>query len=373
MPAADRATAVLTVDLAAIVGNFRILQRRFSGREVAISLKADAYGVGAAPVGAALWRAGARRFFVATLDEGIALRRSLPSASIAVLHGLTSGPVAEFLHYDLLPVHNSIAEIDAWLAEAPGRAAGLHLDTGMARLGMPADEVAALASSGRLRGLPLAFVMSHLGCSDEPENPLNAQQRDRFVEACRALAVPDGVPRSLVASSGVFLDPSFHLDIARPGAALYGIAPTAGRPNPMRPAIRLSGKILQLRYVDSDSTVGYGATHRMTRAGRVATIGAGYADGVLRALGNRGHVLVDGRRAPVVGRISMDLLTIDVTDLPEPAVRPGSSVDLIGPGNEIDAVAAAAGTIGYELLTRLGPRLSRHYLADATSAEGSAA
>ncbi len=373
MPAADRATAVLTVDLAAIVENYRILQRRFAGREVTVSLKADAYGVGAAAVGPALWRAGARRFFVATLDEGIVLRGLLPSASIAVLHGLTTGPVAEFLRHDLLPVHNSIAEIDAWLAEAPGRAAGLHLDTGMARLGMPPDEVAALAASGRLRGLPLAFVMSHLGCADEPDNPLNAQQRDRFVDACRALDVSAQVPRSLVASSGLFLDDSYHFDIARPGAALYGISPTPSRPNPMRPAIRLTGKILQLRYVDTDSTVGYGATHRMTRTGRVATIGAGYADGVLRALGNRGHAIVDGRRVPMVGRISMDLLTIDVTELPDDAVQPGRSVDLIGPGNDIDTVAASAGTIGYELLTRLGPRLERHYLAADASAAGNAA
>ena len=373
MPAADRATAVLTVDLAAIVENYRILQRRFAGREVAISLKADAYGVGAAQVGTALWQAGARRFFVATLDEGIALRTTLPSASIAILHGLTTGPVAEFLRYDLLPVHNSTGEIDRWLAEAPGRSAALHLDTGMARLGMPANEIEALANAGRLRGLPLAFVMSHLGCSDEPHNPLNAVQRDRFVEACGKLAIPSSVARSLVASSGIFLDGSYHFDIARPGAALYGIAPTNGQPNPMRQAVRLSGKILQLRYVDTDSTVGYGATHRMTRAGRVATIGAGYADGVLRALGNRGHAVVDGHLVPVVGRISMDLLTIDVTDLPEESVQPGRSVDLIGPGYDINEAANDAGTIGYELLTRLGPRLAKRYLAADAAAEGNAA
>jgi alanine racemase len=373
MPAAERATAALTVDLAAIVENYRILQRRFAGGEVAVSLKADAYGLGAASVGASLWRAGARRFFVATLDEAIALRAQLPSAAIAVLHGLTSGPAAEFLRYDLLPVHNSIAEIDAWLAEAPGRPAGLHLDTGMARLGMPADEVAALAGSGRLRGLPLAFVMSHLACADDAFHPLNALQQGRFVAACAALAIPDPVPRSLVASSGIFRDTSCHFDIARPGAALYGISPTPGRPNPMRPVVRLSGKILQLRYVDTDSTVGYGATHRMTRAGRVATIGAGYADGVLRALGNRGHAVADGHRVPVVGRVSMDLLTIDVTGLPEEAVQPGASVDLIGPGHDIDEFAAAAGTIGYEVLTRLGPRLARRYLPDGEPAREDAA
>jgi len=373
MPAADRASSVLTVDLASVVENYRILEGRFAGREVAVSLKADAYGVGAAPVGTALWQAGARRFFVATLDEGISLRTTLPSASIVILHGLTTGPAAEFLRYDLLPVHNSIDEIDRWLAEAPGRSAGLHLDTGMARLGMPAYEIEKLANAGRLRGLPLAFVMSHLGCSDQPDNPLNARQRDLFVEACRKLAIPAAVPRSLVASSGIFLDGSYHFDIARPGAALYGIGPTTGQPNPMRQAIRLSGKILQLRYVDTDSTVGYGATHRMTRAGRVATIGAGYADGVLRALGNRGHAVVDGHRVPMVGRVSMDLLTIDVTDVPEKSVQPGCSVDLIGPGNDIDAAAADAGTIGYELLTRLGPRLAKRYLPADAAAEGNAA
>jgi alanine racemase len=364
MPAADRATAVLTVDLAAIAENYRILQRRFAGREVAISLKADAYGLGAAEIGPTLWRCGARRFFVATLDEGITLRAHLRSASIAVLHGLAGGPAAEFLRHDLLPVHNSIAEIDVWLADAPGRPSALHLDTGMARLGMPADEVRLLAASGKLRALPLAFAMSHLACSDEPAHPLNPTQRTRFLDACAALAIARDVPLSLVASSGIFLDPAYHFDIARPGAALYGIAPLAGTPNPMRAVVRLSGKILQLRHVDSDSTVGYGATHRMTRAGRVATIGAGYADGVLRALGNRGYAIAGGRRVPVVGRISMDLLTIDVSELPDGAVQVGQSVDLIGPGNDIDAFAAQCGTIGYEILTRLGLRFARRYLPD---------
>ena len=365
MATTDRATAVLTIDLAAVAENFRSLRQRFAGGALGAAVKANAYGLGAAQVAPALWRAGARIFFVATLDEGIALRAQLGDAQIAVLHGLTTGPAEEFLAHRLLPVHNSIAEIDAWLAAAPDIPSALHVDTGIARLGMPAREVEMLAETKRASALTLAFVMSHLACSDEADHPLNAIQRDRFLAACAALAVPAEVPRSLVASAGIFLNGSYHFDLGRPGAALYGIGVQADCPNPMRPVVRLSGKILQLRDVDRDSTVGYGASHRMTRPGRVATIGAGYADGVLRALGNRGYAVAGGRRVPVVGRVSMDLLTIDVTDLPDAIVRPGLFVDLIGPGNDLDALATQAGTTGYEMLTLLGTRYARQYLPDA--------
>jgi alanine racemase len=365
MAITDRATAVLTIDLAAVADNFRFLRERFTGSELGVAVKANAYGLGVDRVAPALWRAGARLFFVASLDEAIALRNVLNDARIAALHGLTSGPAEEFLRHRILPVHNSIAEIDAWLTAAPAEPSALHIDTGIARLGIPPHEVEILAATQRAAGLPLAFVMSHLACSDEPGHSLNALQRDRFLAACTALAVPAAVPRSLVASAGIFLEPDFHFDLGRPGAALYGIRPHSGRPNPMRPVVTLRGKILQLRYVDRDSTVGYGATHRMTRPGRVATIGAGYADGLLRALGNHGYAVAGGQRVPVVGRVSMDLLTIDVTDLPDALVRPGQFVDLIGPDNDLDALAVQAGTIGYELLTLLGPRYAREYLPDA--------
>ncbi|MEX1108289.1 MAG: alanine racemase [Dongiaceae bacterium] len=364
MATTDRASAVLTIDLAAVAENFRILRQRFAGSALGVAVKADAYGLGAAQVAPALWRAGARLFFVATLDEGIALRSTLADAHIAVLHGLTTGPADAFVEHRLLPVHNSIAEIDAWLAATSGLPSGLHIDTGIARLGMPPREVEMLAGTKRMAGLALDFVMSHLACGDDPVHALNVQQRDRFRDACAALAIAASVPRSLVASAGIFLDPSFHFDLGRPGAALYGIGTQSDRPNPMRPVVTLRGKILQLRDVDSDSTVGYGATHRMTRPGRVATIGAGYADGLLRTLGNRGYAVAGGRLVPVVGRVSMDLLTIDVTDLPDAIVRPGQFVDLIGPGNELDALATQAGTTGYELLTLLGSRYARQYLPD---------
>jgi alanine racemase len=239
----------------------------------------------------------------------------------------------------------------------------IHVDTGMARLGLPAAEVARLAAApDLLAGIALGAVLSHLACADEPAHPLNPQQLTAFR---RMLAQLPRAPASLAASSGIFLGSDYHFDIARPGAALYGVNPTPARPNPMAQVIRLKGRILQVRDVDRGTTVGYGAAQRMERPGRLATIAIGYADGWLRSSSNRGSVSIAGQRVAVIGRISMDLLTLDVTGIDPALTQPGAFVDLIDEQHGVDAVAAAAGTIGYEILTALGRRHHRIYRGGA--------
>lgn len=233
----------------------------------------------------------------------------------------------------------------------------------MNRLGLDAGAVAALATDpARLGGLRIALVMSHMACADEPDHGKNAEQLSAF----RALqARLPAAPRSLAASSTLFLGGDYHFDLVRPGAALYGLNPQPDRPNPLAPVVRLSARILQVRDVDTPMTVGYGATHRFTAKGRIATVAAGYADGLFRSLGNRGFGFIEGVRVPVVGRISMDLTTFDVSALAPEVARPGALVELIGPGHDADALAAEAGTIGYEVLTSLGARYLRSYCGGA--------
>lgn len=337
--------AELTVDLSAIVSNWRLLGVRH-GAPVAGVLKADGYGLGAAPVGQALAAAGCRHFFVAQLQEGLALRQALgPGPMVAVLNGFP--PVADG-DAGLTPVLNSLAELRAH----GGQDAILHVDTGLARLGLPPEEWGAAAGTPGLR-----FVMSHLACADEPGHPLNTAQAQRFAEA-RTLF--PGVPGSLAASSGLFLGPEFRSDLGRPGAALYGLNPTPGQPNPMRPVLTLMAPVLQVRAVPPGTAVGYGATWVAERSSRVATVAAGYADGYPRALSGKAKASFQGQPVPLIGRVSMDLLTFDVTAVP--ALQPGDRLELIGPGLPPDELGFLAGTIGYEILTSLGARYRRRYL-----------
>ena len=357
----EGAGAVLEVDLAAIVANWRDLCARHPSGPVAGVVKADAYGLGAQAVAPALAAAGCRHFFVATAAEAAALRPLLPGALLAVLNGLTPGTEDAVLAHGLVPVLGSLAELDAWTACA--RRAGrrlpamLHVDTGMARLGLAPAELDALAAApSRLDGIDLRYVLSHLVASEAPGEAINAAQARRFAAAC-ALLPP--VPRSLANSSGILLGADFGSDLARPGAALYGINPTPGRPNPMRPVARLTARVLAVRDLPAGGTVGYNATWTAARASRVATAAIGYADGWHRAQSNRGAAVFDGRPLALVGRVSMDLTTFDATD--HPGVVPGAWLDLIGPARPVDAVAEAAGTNGYEVLTSLGPRIRRRY------------
>ena len=348
--------ARLTIDLAALAANWRQLAE---GRRVGAAVKADGYGLGAPPVSRALLAAGCRHFFVAHLAEGVAVRAAIgPGPMIAVLNGFPPDhPEAG----DLIPVLNGLPDIAAWTTAARQASrplpAILHIDTGMARLGLDAGELDRVAADhGLLAGLDLRYVMTHLACADAPEHPLNARQATRFAAACARLPP---LPRSFANSSGLFLGPDFASDLGRPGCALYGINPTPARPNPMRQVVGLEAPILQIREIPAGTPVGYGASWTAPRPSRIATVAAGYADGYLRALSGRATGILAGRPVPLVGRVSMDLITFDVTDVPLPA--PGDRIGLIGPGQTPDDLATAAGTIGYEILTSLGARYRRDY------------
>ncbi len=355
------AAALLEIDLDAIAANWRLLRERHPSGAVAGVVKADGYGLGAREVAARLHREGCRHFFVAHLGEALEIRDLLPDGMLAVLNGLIPGTEAEYAATGILPVLGSLAEVDAWSAQARrvGRIlpALLHVDTGMSRLGLDPRELAVLQSDhARLDGIALRYLMTHLVSSEIPDDPMNQRQLGRFAEA-RA-----GLPRaaaSLANSSGIFLGEKFASDLARPGAALYGINPTPGRPNPMRPVVRLLARVMQVRDIAAGETVGYNGTWRADRPSRIATVGVGYADGWHRAHSGRGAAFFDGRPVPLVGRVSMDLTTYDVTARPDIGV--GDHLELIGPSVPPDTVAEAAGTNGYEVLTSLGRRFARVY------------
>ena len=363
IPHSERADAQLTVDLDALTRNYRLLKSRIGDARCAAVMKADAYGLGMREVVKSLIRAGCDTFFVATLDEAMALREKIPAVFIGVFNGVTDAHHQLFKEHRLTPVINTLGQLATWRALASGtppHAAILHVDTGMCRLGLTPGEVALLADEpDRLSGVDVVLTMSHLACAEDGDNPMNEAQRRSFVSAREKLPP---APASLANSSGIFLGPDFHFQTVRPGAALFGINPTPGRENPMAEVVRLRAKIIQVRDVDSSQTVGYGAVHRVTAPSRIATIPVGYADGLLRNLGGRGMAAIGDTLVPIVGRISMDLVTLDVTALPATAARPGVMVDLIGGPLPLDSVAASAGTIGYEMLTRLGHRLHRRYL-----------
>ena len=367
----DTATAILTVDLGALADNWQMLNRMFAGADLGGVVKADAYGVGVKQAAPALWQAGCRTFFVATIDEGAELRRLLPESAIHVMGGLLGATEPTFIEHGLVPVLNSLGEIEAWgrfcRKQNSRFDADIHIDTGMCRLGLPADEVAALkAEPERIADFQVVTWLSHMASADETESPQNTRQLSQLSDALAGLPL---APVSFANSSTVFLGPEYHFDAGRPGAALYGVNPTPGRPNPMGQAIRLQGKILQIRGVDPHESVGYGATHRVAAKGRIATVGVGYADGYLRSLSNRGRAFIDGHEVPVVGRVSMDLITLDVTNVPEDIIHPGTLVDLIGPDYDVDAIAHDAGTIGYEILTSLGKRYHRRYVNETWAKE----
>ena len=365
------AGGLLRIDLDALVANYHVLQRQVGGARVAGVIKADAYGLGAAPVAQALAEAGCDQFFVAQLKEAIALRQTLRGgAALYVLNGLQPGAEAAAVAADAIPVLNSLDQIERWAMRAAreGRRlrAALQVDSGMQRMGLSGAELERLlAEPSRLDGIDLGLVMSHLACADQPEAEANRAQAERFVALARHFP---GVPRSLDNSGGAF-HPRDHFDIVRAGIALYGGAPHEGRPNPMRRVVALDARILQVREVPAGTGIGYGLSSVSDRPRRIAAIGVGYADGWPRHLGNRGAAFIDGRRAPIAGRVSMDSITLDVTGVPEALLNPGALVELLGPHQTIDDVARDAGTIPYEILTQLGHRYARTYLPVRTDAD----
>jgi len=356
----------LTVDLGALAGNWRTIAGWVGVPErTAAAVKGDGYGIGLAAAGKALADAGCSTFFVALPEEGVRLRQALPSAAIFVLAGLDAGSVKTFAGNDLRPVINTLAEIDVWLSARRAGAAGgaaVHVDTGMNRLGLAPGEALALgADPARVAGLNPALVMSHLACADTPDHPLNARQLAAFRTVVRAFP---GVPASLANSAGVALGPDYHFDLVRPGIALYGAA--AGEEMPaLEPVVTAEARVLQVREIAAGETVGYGATELRTDPARIAVLGVGYADGYHRAASSRdgqtgARVFLRGRFAPLIGRVSMDLMAVDVTEID--GVERGDWAELFGANMPVDEVAAHAGTIGYELLTGLGRRYARRYV-----------
>lgn len=366
-PSEAEAGGILTVDLAAIAANWRTLAHRALPAECAAVVKADGYGCGIEQVAAVLSNAGCRTFFVADLAEAARLRSVTPDAIIYVLNGLLPGSGPAFADIHARPVIGSLLELAEWDAFIDTHqwqsGAALHVDTGMNRLGVSTAEAVALANRLRAENHGISLLMSHLACAQQAEHPLNERQRETFRQVRQLYR---GITTSLANSSGILLGEGYHCDLVRPGAALYGVNPTPGKRNPMRPVVTLQARIAQLRHVPRGETVGYDATWTARRASRIAVLAVGYADGYPRAASSSdstpgADVIIAGRRCPVAGRISMDLMAVDVSALPEGTVKRGDLATLIGEEITVDEVAANSGTIGYEILTRLGHRYRRVY------------
>jgi alanine racemase len=330
-------------------------------------VKADGYGTGALKAAKTLHAAGCKTFFVARLSEGIALRPVLGDARIFVLDGVQEETVPAYVAYNLTPVLNSLAQIDMWSAAArtsrTTRDAAIHIDTGMNRLGLPSDELSMLAgdAKSRLDGIHVVQWISHLACADDSKNPMNREQLSRFRSALASLP---SAPASFASSGGVLLGKDYVFDMVRPGIGLYGGNPAHGK-NPFKVVAQMTGTVLQLRRVDSGGSVGYGATFRVGRKSVLATVALGYADGLMRSLGNHGFGAIAGHRVPIAGRVSMDLCTLDVTDVPQEFLKAGADVEFFGDTISLEEAAASAGTANYELLTSLGARLKRFYVEAA--------
>lgn len=351
-------TATLDIDLDALAQNWRALDARSgAGVHTAAVVKADGYGLGAGPVGQALARAGATTFFVALTEEGAALRRALgPGPEIAVFSGHMAGDAAQIRDHALIPMLNSPEQVTRHLGALPDAPFGLQLDSGMNRLGMEPADFAALHDTVLPRAPWLA--MSHLACADAPGHPQNAAQLAAF----KAMTDGLGLRRSLSATGGVLLGPEYHFDLTRPGIGLYGGAPFTDA----QPVVTLSIPVIQCRDVAEGETVGYGATWVAARPSRIATVAAGYADGLIRAMSGRATLHAAGQPCPLAGRVSMDLLTVDVTDATAALGADPETLEILGPSQGVDALADAADTIGYEILTSLGARYTRRHNPPAT-------
>ncbi|MBW0157835.1 alanine racemase [Sedimentimonas flavescens] len=344
------ATASLRIDINAVLANWRALDA-FSGpsTETGAVVKANSYGLGAERVAQALARAGVRKFFVAAAEEGAAVRQALGEGpQIFVFSGHMAGDTQMIAERGLTPMLNSLEQVTRHFEALPGAPFGVQLDTGMNRLGMETGEWEAVAPI--VLGANPRLIMSHLASADEPAHPMNARQLAEF----RRMTDGCGVARSFSATGGILLGPEYHFDVTRPGIGLYGGLPFEDA----RPVVRLSLPVVQVRDVAPGETVGYSNTWQAETETRIATIAAGYADGLMRTLSSKATLWAGDTPCPVIGRVSMDLITVDVTHLPEPPV----ALDILGPHQGVDDLADVAGTIGYEILTSLGQRYQRQYV-----------
>ncbi|WFU02974.1 alanine racemase [Rhizobium sp. CB3171] len=366
----------LTVDLGALVENWRDMARRSGRARTGAAVKADAYGLGIEDVGEALYLAGARDFFVATAEEGATLRLYAPDARIFVLSGIWPGTERQFFENDLVPVIASEEQLTFWmsvLADHGDHPCALQVDTGFNRLGLQAEDAIALANDvSRPASFAPVLVMSHLACGDDPAHAMNRQQLEAFRKVSTAF---EGIEASLANSAGIFLGSEYHFDLTRPGIAIYGGQAVGNMANPMRPVATAEARIIQTRSAKAGETVSYGGALKLTRDSRLAIVSAGYADGYMRSQSNNGVPLrqtgiaggqgfIAGYKVPVAGRITMDLTIFDVTDVPEKLVRAGDYMELFGKNIPVDDAARAAGTISYEMLTGLGLRHERRYIFD---------
>jgi len=355
--------AVLSINLTNLAQNYQRLQDLSDVASCAAVVKADAYGLGAVKVVELLAQKGCETFFVALMEEGISLREALPDPKIQiyVLAGVFAGEEQSFIQHALSPVLNSPEQVTLWLphldsSKVKGCQSALHLDTGMARLGFQPEHFAQLPALAKTLGNPL--IMSHLCSAEEKDNPHNRQQLESFEEATKNLV---GYTRCFANSSGCFQGQDYHFDMLRPGVALYGGNPEPGQENPMLPVVSLSAPLLQVREIPAGATVGYNETWTAERPSVIGTLAFGYADGLLRSLHGKTKLFVGGQSVPMIGRVSMDLVTVDLTDVKRrPTV--GDKIEIIGPNQSIDDLAASAGTIGYEVLTSLGLRYKREYV-----------
>lgn len=341
--------ATLTVDLSALKANYELLKNKHAAHALAAVVKANAYGLGVSEVSKTLWAEGCKDFFVATLEEGIELRAVLPDAKIAVFNGMFAGQEKEYAAYNLMPVVNTLEQLSR-ISTLPYI---LHIDSGITRLGLSAPDI--ICVSKWPAGCQM--MISHLACANDPTHPKNAEQLARFKEALKHFP---GIKTSFANSSGLFLSPEFHFDIGRPGCALYGVNPVMGE-NPMQHVATLSAPILQLRTLDRDEDVGYGSTYAAKKGSRIAIAGLGYSDGYFRSLGDGGHAYVEGHKIPLAGRVSMDMIAVDVTSVPEAKLSATSRIEFINEKQTVGDIAAQCATIGYEVLTRIGRRVQRRY------------
>ncbi|MDX8353265.1 alanine racemase [Cognatiyoonia sp. IB215182] len=338
-------TGRLTIDLDAVVANWRALDD-MTGCKTAAVVKADGYGLGAANVAKALFKAGVRQFFVAVAEEAIAIREELGAKpDISVFSGHMKGDTDLIRDLRLTPMLNSVEQLTHHFETLPGHPFGIQLDTGMNRLGMEAQEWAAVAELALSQNPTL--VMSHLACADEPDHPMNPHQLENFRQ------MTDGihVTRSLAATGGILLGPDYHFDLTRPGIGLYGGLPF----EKAAATVELDLPVIQIRDLAEGEVVGYGNSWQAERPSRVATVSGGYADGIFRILSDKATLYHGDQPCKVIGRVSMDLLTVDVTDLTEAPTK----LTLIGRQQTVDDLAGQAQTIGYEVLTQLGGRYNR--------------
>jgi len=359
------AGGILTIDLDAVQHNYKILSAEAKPAGTAAVIKADAYGIGAVQIAPALYKAGCRMFFVAQLIEAFQLRPCLPDdAEIAILNDIQPGMEAVTADAGFIPVLNSFSSIKTWSALCREKKqklpAMLQLDSGMSRLGLDAEEAGQLAANPEIFDrADIRYILSHLAYSDEYANDINNKQ---LITLKKLLKKLPSLPVSFANSGGIYLGKDYRFDLVRPGIALYGVDPHGQKPSRLRPVIKLEARVIQTRHVGAGIEIGYGGTWLTTQPTHIATVAVGYADGWLRSLGNCGSAYFSDYRLPIIGRISMDSMTLDVTALGKTAPRRGDLIELIGPNQRVEDVARNAGTVPHEILTALGHRYDRRIL-----------